>query len=82
MCSFRFNIPCYGDEVTLKSITIAVLMVCIPFFSVCYGQVNIYSFAQSVQQFAQASHGNELGTSANAGLRSFLDATNPAGSAT
>lgn len=65
----------------VKSITIAVLMVCIPFFSVCYGQVNIYSFAQSVQQFAQASHGNELGTSANAGLRSFLDATNPAGSA-
>ncbi|MBP6679919.1 MAG: hypothetical protein KA166_01925, partial [Saprospiraceae bacterium] len=47
-----------------------------------YAQTNTYLFTQSVQSFSQSSHGIVLGTDSNAGLRSFLDPSLPAGSTT
>ncbi len=47
-----------------------------------YAQTNSYLFTQSVQSFSQSSHGIVLGTDSNAGLRSFLDPSLPAGSTT
>lgn len=45
-------------------------------------QVNTYTFSQSVLGFALTSQGEPLGSSSNAGLMTFLDDTNLAGSTT
>ena len=66
----------------IACLLIAVLSSGSAFISQLFSQVNTYSFSQSLQPFAQVSHGNELGNSANSGLRTFLDSTNLAGSTT
>ena len=66
----------------IACLLIAVLSSGSTFISQIFSQVNTYSFSQSLQPFAQVSHGNELGNSANSGLRTFLDSTNLAGSTT
>lgn len=43
-------------------------------------QVNTYTFNQSTGGYALTSNGEELGSSTNAGLKTFLDDSNPAGS--
>lgn len=45
-------------------------------------QVNTYSFSQTVEGYALTSQGEQLGSSANAGLMSFLDESNLSGSTT
>ena len=47
-----------------------------------YAQTNSYLFTQSVQSFSQTSRGIVPATASNAGLRSLLDPSIPAGSTT
>ncbi len=70
------------NKQVIVNIVMAILLSGSTFLHVANAQVNTYSFSQSLQPFAQVSHGIELGNSANAGLRTFLDSTNLAGSTT